>query len=68
MSSASTAGTPKFSRVSMRTSSAPDSTEGMTIGSVIVRNVRARDEPSPWAASSTETSTALRPATVGSST
>ena len=42
MSSASTAGTPKFSNVSMRTNSAPESTEGMTIGSVIVRNVRAR--------------------------
>ena len=68
MSSASTAGTPKFSIVSMNTNSAPDSTDGITIGRVTVRNVRASEEPRFWAASSTERSTALRPATVGSST
>ena len=68
MSSASTKGTPKFSRVSMNTSSAPASTAGSTIGKVTVHTVRRGEEPSPWAASSMETSTALKAAMVGSST
>ena len=68
MSSASTKGTPKFSRVSMNTSSAPASTAGSTIGKVTVQTVRRGEEPSPWAASSMETSTALKAAMVGSST
>jgi hypothetical protein len=68
MSSARTAGTPKFSSVSMRTNNPPESTDGMTIGKVIVRNVRAGEEPRLCAASSTEMSMALRAATVGNST
>ena len=68
MSSASTKGTPKFSRVSMKTSSAPASIDGITIGSVTVQHVRRGEEPRLCAASSTETSTALKAAMVGSST
>ena len=68
MSSASTKGTPKFSSVSMKTSRAPASTAGITIGRVTVQTVRRGEEPSPWAASSIETSTALKAAMVGSRT
>ena len=68
MSSASTNGTPKFSSVSMNTSSAPASIAGSTIGRVTVRTVRRGEEPRPCAASSIETSTALKAAMVGSST
>ena len=67
-SSASTKGTPKFSSVSMKTSRAPARIAGSTIGSITVRTVRLGDEPSPCAASSIDTSTALKAATVGSST
>ena len=67
-SSASTKGTPKFSSVSMNTSNAPASTAGSTMGSVTVRTVRPGEEPSPCAASSIETSTDLKAASVGSST
>ena len=67
-SSASTKGTPKFSRVSMKTSSAPARIAGSTIGRITVRTVRPGEEPRPCAASSIDTSTALKAATVGSST
>ena len=68
MSSASTKGTPKFSSVSMKTSSAPARIAGMTIGKVTVHTVRRGEEPRLCAASSMETSTALKAAMVGSST
>ena len=67
-SSASTAGTPKFSSASMKTSSAPASTDGTTMGNSTVRNACQRDAPRLRAASSIERSTALNPARVGSST
>ena len=41
---------------------------GSTIGRVTVHKVRRGEEPSPWAASSIETSTALKAAMVGSRT
>ena len=68
MSSASTKGTPKFSNVSMKTSSPPARIEGMTIGKVTVHSVRRGEEPRLCAASSTEMSTARKPAMVGNST
>ncbi len=68
LSSASTIGTPKFSSVSMKTRSAPDSTEGMTIGKVTVQKPRQREAPRLRLASSTETSIAFSPAMVGKST
>ena len=68
MSSASTKGTPKFSRVSIRTSSPPARIAGITIGKVTVQTVRAGEEPRFCAASSIDTSTALKAAIVGSST
>ena len=68
MSSASTNGTPKLSSASMKTSSPPASTEGMTIGTVTVQKVRPRDAPRFCAASSTEMSTALKAASVGRTT
>lgn len=68
MSSASTKGTPKLSIASMKTSSAPASTAGMTMGTVTVQKVRQRDEPRFCPASSTEMSTALKAARVGKTT
>jgi hypothetical protein len=49
----------------MKTRSAPASTEGTTIGSVTVQKPRHREAPRFWLASSTETSMAFSPATVG---
>ena|SRR6476469_146906 len=68
LSSASTKGTPKFSSVSINTSRAPASIDGITIGKVTLQKVRQRDAPRFWLASSTETSSAFRPATVGNRT
>ena len=68
MSSASTNGTPKFSSVSMKTSRPPARIEGTTMGRVTVHSVRRGEEPRLCAASSIDTSTALKPAIVGSST
>jgi hypothetical protein len=52
----------------MKTSSAPESTEGITTGRITVRNTRQRDAPRFCPASSIETSTALKAASVGSTT
>src|SRR3546814_11944633 len=68
MSSASTTGTPKLSIVSMNTSSAPDRTEGITIGKITVRKVRQRVPPRLSPASSPDKSTAFSAATTGIST
>ncbi len=52
----------------MNTSSAPARTDGITIGKITWRNVRQREAPRFWLASSTDTSSAFNPATVGSNT